>query len=263
MSDKPTIDEELRGRVQRHFGSTAHEYVTSARHASGGGLDQLVELAEPSPDAGALDIATGGGHTALALAPHVGHVVASDLTPEMLEAAEAFIRGGGVTNVSFELAAAESLPFASESFDIVTCRIAPHHFSDVPAFCRETARVLRPGGRFILIDSFAPDDDAIDAFINEVEWRRDNSHARSYRIPEWTRMIEAAGLRVDHTEPFVRRFEFDEWTQRTRMSPDAKAALERYMLDAPERVRDAFHVTVSDGHVEAFDDYKVLIRARK
>ncbi|MEX2314970.1 MAG: class I SAM-dependent methyltransferase [Thermomicrobiales bacterium] len=263
MNDTPAIDQDLRDRVQRHFGATAQDYVTSARHASGGGLDQLVELAEPTADSDALDIATGGGHTALALAPHVRHIVASDLTPNMLVAAQAFLREKGITNASFEIAEAEDLPFGDDSFDIVTCRVAPHHFSDVQAFCRETARVLRPGGRLILIDSYAPDDDALDEFINQVERRRDNSHARSWRILEWRAFIEIAGLTIDHVEPFVRRFEFDEWTLRTRMTPDAKQDLEQYMLSAPQRVRDFFNVTVTDGHVEAFDDNKVIVRARK
>ncbi len=263
MPDKPTIDQNLRDRVQQHFGATAQDYVTSARHASGGGLDQLVELAEPTPESDALDIATGGGHTALALAPHVRHIIASDLTPKMLEAAETFIRGKNISNASFEIAGAENLPFEDGSFDIVTCRVAPHHFSDVGGFCRETARVLRPGGRFILIDSYAPDDDALDEYINQVEWRRDNSHARSYHVPEWEAFITSAGLSVDHVEPFVRRFEFDEWTARTRMTPEAKQDLEQYMLNAPTRVRDFFHVTVTDDHLEAFDDNKVIIRARK
>ena len=263
MTDKPTIDQNLRDRVQQHFGATAQDYVTSARHASGGGLDQLVELAEPSPDSDALDIATGGGHTALALAPHVRHIIASDLTPKMLEAAKGFLTEKGIANASFEIAEAENLPFDDASFDIVTCRVAPHHFSDVRAFVNEVARVLRPGGRFILIDSYAPDDDAYDEYINQVEWRRDNSHARSYRIPEWQQFIEAAGLTIDHVEPFVRRFEYDEWTARTRMTPEAKADLEQYMLNAPQRVRDFFHVTTVDNHVEAFDDNKVIIRARR
>src|SRR5688572_29608912 len=126
-------------KVQEQFGATAQSYVESPRHRSGPDLVRLVELAECRPDDRALDIATGGGHTALALAPHVAHVVASDLTPKMLEAAEAFIREQGVENVSFEQAAAEALPFDDASFDIVTCRIAPHHFADVRAFCREVA----------------------------------------------------------------------------------------------------------------------------
>jgi SAM-dependent methyltransferase len=145
----------------------------------------------------------------------------------------------------------------------VTCRIAPHHFGDVRAFCREVARVLKPGGRFVLIDSWAPDDDELDQFINEVEWRRDTTHLRSYRIPEWRQFIEETGLTVDHVESFLRRFGFESWTARSRMEPAARDELEQLMLAAPERVRQFFNVTVTDGRVDSFDDNKFILRARR
>src|SRR4051794_37155000 len=116
MDDATQVDHKQ--RVREQFGSAAQDYVTSAKHRSGRDIDRLVELAECTTDDEALDIATGGGHTALAIAPHVRHVVASDLTPKMLAAAEAFITvENNVTNVSFEIAEAEKLPFADASFD--------------------------------------------------------------------------------------------------------------------------------------------------
>jgi ubiquinone/menaquinone biosynthesis C-methylase UbiE len=250
-------------RVREQFGSTAQSYVDSQRHRSGGGLEQLVELAEPGPEDTALDIATGGGHTALALAPHVGSIVASDLTPKMLRAAEEFIRGNNVTNVTFEIAEAEHLPFESAAFDIVTCRIAPHHFDDVQAFCREVARVLKPGGRFVLIDSWAPEDDELDRFINDVEWRRDKTHVRSYRVSEWTSYITAAGLTVDVVETFERRYDFDDWTARSRMEPSERDELANLILNAPARVKEYFSIDETDGRVESLADNKLILRARK
>jgi ubiquinone/menaquinone biosynthesis C-methylase UbiE len=262
MSD-PSEEQAHKDRVRAQFGATAQDYVASPRHRAGWDLDRLVVLAEGKPDEQALDVATGGGHTALALAPTVAHVVASDLTPNMLAAAESFIREQGVTNVSFEIAEAERLPFADESFDIVTCRIAPHHFADVQAFCREVGRVLRPGGRFVLMDSTVPEDDDLDAFINEVEWRRDKTHVRSYRVSEWIGWIEAAGLSVDAVEPVERTYEWDSWTARSRMDPTEKEALQAFMLQAPQRVREFFKVVADDGRLVSFGDYKHLIRARK
>ncbi|HUG15860.1 MAG TPA: class I SAM-dependent methyltransferase [Thermomicrobiales bacterium] len=252
-----------RQRVQQQFGEIAQSYVESPRHRSGRDLKRLVELAECCPEDRALDVATGGGHTALALAPRVAHVVASDLTPRMLEAAEAFIRSQGVENVSFEVAAAEDLRFDEASFDIVSCRIAPHHFADVVAFCREVARVLKPGGRFVLMDSVAAEDDELDHFINDIEWRRDKSHARSYRLSEWQTWIAATGLDVDLVEEFERRHEFQQWTKRSRMAAQERDELEAIILSTPQRVLEHFSVEILDKRVESFADHKFILRARK
>lgn len=249
--------------IRRQFGSTAEGYVSSPNHRSGEDILWLVELAEPDEDDTALDIATGGGHTALAVAPHVGHVVASDLTPRMLEAARAYLEDQGIENASFEVADAEDLPFEDESFDIVTCRIAPHHFSNIAAFASEVARVLRPGGRFVLMDSLGPDDDELDAFINEFERRRDPTHVRSYKLAEWISVIEDTGLKVDHHEFVIRTHDYPSWTARSRMTAEDRSALDIFVMDQPESTRAFFGFEVIDGEIISFIDHKVLLRARK
>jgi ubiquinone/menaquinone biosynthesis C-methylase UbiE len=249
--------------VQEQFGKTAQDYVNSPTHASGQDILRLVELVEATQDDVALDVATGGGHTALALAPYVGRIVVSDLTPRMLEAAKDHILSKGVANATFEIADAERMPFDDESFDIVTCRIAPHHFSDISAFASEVARVLKPSGRFVLMDSTSPDEDELDAFINELEQRRDTTHVRSYRLSEWIDTIEAVGLTVDHHEPVVRAHEYESWTARSRMTPEDRQALDDWILATPEPIREHFGVAIEDGKILRFVDFKALIRARK
>ena len=125
----------IKNLVQAQFGAVAERYVTSAIYAHGSDLARMIELAQPRGDERLLDIATGGGHTALAFAPHVREVVATDLTPRMLEVAEAFIREQGAANVTFQVADAEALPFPDADFDIVTTRIAPHHFPNPQPVC--------------------------------------------------------------------------------------------------------------------------------
>src|SRR3989440_11891734 len=124
-------DDEKKAQVQDYFSRTAEGYVASFSHRGGDDLQRLIELAELSADQQALDIATGGGHTALAVAPHVAHITVSDLTPRMLEKARDFLLSQGVTKAQFQVADAEDLPFADATFDRVTCRIAPHHFPDM------------------------------------------------------------------------------------------------------------------------------------
>jgi SAM-dependent methyltransferase len=117
-----------------------------------------VELTQPHAGWHALDIATGAGHTAFAFAPYVARVTASDLTPEMLIVAEKLAMEKGLTNVDFKEADAEHLPFDEATFDLVTCRIAPHHFPDIVQFLRECARILKPGGVLAVVDNIVPGD---------------------------------------------------------------------------------------------------------
>ncbi len=237
----------MKDRVRRQFAATAAAYVNSEGHARGDDLAILVRLARPAASDRALDIATGGGHAALALAPLVSEVVATDLTVEMLEAARAFISEQGARNVRFEVADAEQLPFPDAAFDIVTSRIAPHHFPQPELFVQEAARVLRPGGRFVLDDNMVPEDLELDGFMNRFEAWRDPSHVRAHRLSEWTRWIEASGLRVLDTAPLAhKRYPYQQWTQRSQTPPAAVRELEEWILAAPARLRDHFRVEVDE-----------------
>ena len=90
---------------RERYSRFAAAYVTSVTHASGPDLAHLLQMAQPEEHWQVLDIATGGGHTALTFAPHVASVVASDLTPAMLEQAAAHIRAQNIHNVSYREAA--------------------------------------------------------------------------------------------------------------------------------------------------------------
>ncbi len=134
-------------------------------------------------------MATGGGHTALKFAPHVAHVTASDITPAMLDAAEKYLTGKGVSNVTFKRVAAEAMPFDDASFDLVTCRTAPHHFDDAALFVQEAARVLKPGGVLLVQDHLVPDDVAAARYIEAYEKLRDPSHNQAFAEAEWRAMF--------------------------------------------------------------------------
>lgn len=250
--------------VQAQFAPVAQAYVTSTTHAHGADLARLVELAAPNGNERLLDVATGGGHTALAFAAHVRSAVASDLTLAMLEAARRHITEQGATNVVYSRNAAEALPFAADSFDIVTCRIAAHHFADPRAFVAETARVLRRGGRLLISDHIGLEDPALDTFMNRFERWRDPSHVRAYSYAEWRAFCAAAGLHVEHTEDDPREpYEFAPWTARMRMSEAERDALERWLLEAPAHLREFFEVTERDGKVMSLRGTFGIIVAHK
>ena len=267
---RPTSDatqaqqaEAVKARVRETFGRAAEAYVASPGHAAGDDLRQLVELAEPKAADRALDVSTGGGHTALALAPHVASVTASDLTPRMLEAARRFLAEQGVTNVAFVIADAEHLPFLDASFDLVTVRIAPHHYADVRAAVGEMARVLQPGGRLIVIDNIAPADARLDLLANEWEQRRDPSHMREYTAAEWRGFVTEAGLRITHLETRRKAHDFAAWVERVRMLEVERAALERDMLAQPAETRAYFAMTQEAGRLVSWTTEYVILRAEK
>jgi ubiquinone/menaquinone biosynthesis C-methylase UbiE/catechol 2,3-dioxygenase-like lactoylglutathione lyase family enzyme len=253
----------IKARVRDTFSRTAEAYVASPGHAAGDDLVRLLAFAAPRPTDRTLDVSTGGGHTALALAPRVARVTASDLTPRMLAAARAFLTEKGVTNAEFVVADAERLPFLDAAFELVTVRIAPHHYADATRAVAEMARVLVPGGRLAVIDNIAPDDPELDAVLNDWERRRDPSHVRAYTVAEWQRFLAAAGLEVRQMETGRKAHPFASWAARTQMPDAARERLESDMLAAPAHVRDFFAVRGREGRVESWaTDYLIALSVK-
>lgn len=259
MSDARTT---AKDRVRAQYGSVGDAYVKSVGHATGSDLQRMIDVAQPQASERLLDIATGGGHVARTFAPYVAEVVASDLTPEILAHAAASFTEQGLANITTALADAEEIPFPDASFDLVTCRIAPHHFPYPERFVQEAARVLSPGGRFVLIDSTVPDGEP-GAFFNRFETLRDSSHVRSLTIAEWEALITAAGLELDLAETFHKRHDFADWTGRSRMTDEDRTTLERMMLDADPATREEHRAEITDGRLIAFQDTKTLFLAHK
>lgn len=230
--------------VQQKFGAAAADYAASVVHAKGPSLARVVELVVPQAEWRALDVATGAGHTALAFAPHVAHVVASDITDEMLKEAKQHASAKGLTNVETAHASADALPFADASFDLVTCRLAAHHFPNVAAFVGEVARVLAPGGRFAFVDNLSPDAkmlpeasdaqlrDAVIAY-NAFEKLRDPSHGRCLTLNEWLALLENAGLVIAHSEHIDQEIPFAPWTARMRCDDETATLLETMLREDP------------------------------
>jgi ubiquinone/menaquinone biosynthesis C-methylase UbiE len=224
--------------VQEQFGKTAASYLTSTPHARGASLERLVTLTAPQKNWRMLDVATGGGHVAYAFAPHVERVWATDITQEMLDMVRAEAQKRGLANIRTAYGKAEALPFEDASFNLVTCRIAPHHFESIPAFLDEVHRVLKPDGVFALVDNVVPPGSAGD-YVNAFERFRDPSHLRSWTMDEWRAALRACGFAVAHEEQIYKQMEFKSWAARhdanmqnflramlAQVTPEVKAALE-------------------------------------
>lgn len=233
--------------VQHNFGAVAAAYVTSKVHAGGPDLDWLVEAAALTGTERVLDVATGGGHTAFALAPYAAEVVALDLTRPMLEVAQREAVARGLGRIRFLEGDAQALPCENASFEVVTCRHAPHHFPQVDRAAREWARVLKPGGRLLLVDSISPEEQEAQALLHDIEVLRDPSHVRNQRLAEWMLLLARAGFTVDTAREWELELDVPAWTQRMRTPPSVVAEIEQRLRTASTGASTRLHIAERDG----------------
>ena len=236
--------------VRRQFGSTSEAYVSSTVHALGEDLAAIAARAAAIRPECALDLGTGGGHVAYAMAPYARRVTACDLSVEMLAAVHAEATSRAIKNIATSEAAAEALPFADDAFDFLACRFSTHHWRDPHGGLREARRVLAPGGLAVFIDVVAPEDALLDSWLQTLELLRDVSHVRNYRVSEWVAALARSGFAVDSLTP--RRLplpDFDAWVARTRTGGEHIAAIRRLQAEAPEAVRSHFAIAADGGFV--------------
>ncbi len=224
--------------AHERFSRYAQRYVDSSVHAAQHELDLLVELAEPRPDWRVLDVATGGGHTARAFAPHVREVIVYDLSVSMLTAARRYLDAAGARNTRYIAGDAERLPFASNTFDLITCRLAVHHFPDAYRFMLACQRVLKPGGLLLIQDHALPESERDARYLEAFERLRDPSHHRAFSLSEWRGLYLDAGLSVEYADIIKKEANFLAWAQRQDCSPQVIERLTVLLAQAPQVVRD-------------------------
>jgi SAM-dependent methyltransferase len=180
--------------IRDQFTRQATPFSTAAPIADAGALAMIVTAAEAGPDDTVLDVACGGGIVVCAFAPHVKHATGIDMTRAMLERARRHAAERGIANVTWDEGDVARLPYPDGAFTIVVTRFAVHHFPDPGAVLREMVRVCAPGGRIVVVDTYASPDPAKAAEFNRLEKLRDPSHARCLALAELHDLFHTAGL---------------------------------------------------------------------
>ena len=246
--------------VRSRFAPVAANYARATFHTSSERLREVLDLAQPQDTDLALDVATGTGNTAFALAPFVRRVVGVDLTREMLDQARRITAERSITNAEWVLGDACRLPFADDTFDLYTVRAAPHHFHDFDAFLRDALRVLKPGRAAAFVDCAPPP--AAREVMHEVEVRRDPSHVRSLTVEEWTARLEGVGFKVEVAQRRELDWDFEDWMGNMAVPAGLAAELATVIESAHGEARRELHPERRDGKLwHAY--WHCLIRATK
>jgi len=162
-------------------------------------------------------------------------------------------------NIRTAHAKAEMLPFDDASFDLVTCRVAPHHFDSIPEFLAESTRVLKPGGVLAVVDNVVPAGSVGD-YVNAFERFRDPSHLRSWTMEEWQAAFTQAGLALSRRELLFKRLVFETWA--ARHDATMLAFLRAMLTETSPAVASYFDLRESEGNL-SFRLSEALFVARR
>ena len=247
------------------FGPQARVYAESPVHVDDPSLDAMRDMASRGRPGGyewALDLGTGAGFTALAMSQFSRQVLAMDPTLAMLSQTRRIAVERELDNVAPARSVAEALPVAPASIDLVTSRMAAHHFPGFEAMLDEVRRTLKPGGVFLMADSIAPADDSVAAWMNEIELRRDYSHVQDRQEAQIESLLTNRGMAVTRKEHTRIGLRFNDWTARTATSQAETELLRRDFLNAPPAVREAFEISPHDDDI-AFSWPCLILQAVK
>ena len=233
MTERAPTDQDVR----QHFTERAATYTGG----QGDTVEVMVALAAPSPDAAALDVATGTGLVAFALAAEItggGYVIGVDFTAAMLARAmeQQETDGTGANGGQVALAAADAtrLPFPDGMFSVVTCRFSVHHFTHAVPAMEEMARVLAPGGRLVIGEFGMPEDEEKAAYFNRMERLRGHSHVQAFSESQLRQMMADIGCPVEDGRLLKREMLASEWFEAANTTDENREAARKMLWDGLE-----------------------------
>lgn len=247
----------IKEKAMMQFGKQAEVYSKANIFVDEFHLSRIVERSGVKKNHRILDIATGSGFLALEFAKKGNFVVGCDITREMLLHAREKEKTFGLNNLDILLSDVESLPFPDQTFDIVSCRFAFHHFPNPEKALREMKRVCRDS--IVLVDGVSSEDNEKSRFHNEIEKMRDPSHVRIYALSEIERMFIDIGVEIKDISHWDIPQDFDEWMKRAGTDEAKTGAIIRLMTDSLADDGTGLRVRFENGRLGFAYDTIILV----
>jgi ubiquinone/menaquinone biosynthesis C-methylase UbiE len=235
--------------VREEFTRQAQAYASAPVITDADRLARLVRAIDPRPDDRALEIATGPGYVAMALAQRCREVVGLDLTAAPIAIAQHTSRERGLTNVRFEVGEADNLTYGDGEFDLVVCRFAFHHFLNPEAILAHMCRVCRAGGTVAVQDLYAHENRARAARCNRIEQLRDTSHTRALALSELIAMMGRAGLEVESVHSDRLTTDLEGWLASAQTPVDRATEVRQLLAEDIREDLSGMQPFVRDGGV--------------
>ncbi len=169
-----------------------------------------------------------------------------DLTDAMVEVAIRLADERGISNVKFQVGDAENIPFPSDTFDVITCRFASHHFGDIKKAIQEISRILKSGGILIVVDHYSPENEELDVCVNHLDRLRDPSHVREYRLSEYESLFEDCGLAYRKLDTWDLTLDYQDWVERARTPEKSRNVLVAHIQEASGWCKEVYQVQLTD-----------------
>lgn len=251
--------------ASKRFDKIASSYAQSEVHSMSPSIKRLHEILPLKSGLTLCDIACGAGHLGLSFSEYTQRLVGVDPAPSMLHAFQNIANERGI-NIETVEAYAEAIPLPDNTFDLVTSRLAPHHFSDIQNAVKEMARITQPGGYIAVIDLEGHPDPYVDDFNHQIELLHDPTHCRSYIAQQWKVFFEEAGLVIDNLESGHKErpqgLPLSRWCEIASSGEEAEKKIRQTLEAAPKSILEALDISRKNG--EFFISVRtVLIVGRK
>ncbi len=194
-------------------------------------LQFMVGISGVSAEDSVIDLACGPGIVTMAFAPRAVRAVGVDATEKMIAIARAEAERRDLRNVTFLTGNVEQVPVPDESFDLSVCRFAFHHFQRRDLVLAEMNRIVKPGGKLLVVDMLGSEDPEKAEYHDSLERLCDPSHVRALPLSEFEHMFAEQGLSVLSKVQGETDYSLQEWLDHGGPS-DQDAAKIKALMEA-------------------------------